>query len=347
MGTSFTCALHATLAQVFCAGRNDLGQLGTLDSVSLAAPAVPVGGAASPVTNVVALSCAAFFCNALRGDGSVVSWGYCQYGQCGRTNAAGMLLPGVVPSPVGFASISSGAQASCGISVAANGSGLFCWGSAGQNFVNTNTAAPQIVTSVGWPGGMYGARGVALSTADNGAVGTFGLTAVAVDAGGAVWGWGHALFRATGYCDTTPTWTYSLGVGNFNGGPRPLCWNMTGGGGANVSSAILTSSVSSAHSCGQCGGAAGDWLCWGTQSTRMGRGAAALNIIPGSGNTWPPVAVPSSPTGNYWKTMATGSSSSCGIDAANAMYCWGTLALPNSGRLFTNTSGALSYPTAL
>jgi alpha-tubulin suppressor-like RCC1 family protein len=126
VGTDFACAA-SQLGEVYCWGKNDLGQLG------VATPIINDGGyrtALNPVklpglSGVVSVATGGAHACALRNDGSVWCWGANNAGQTGQSGAQDQLVPTKVNGLPAVTSIYAAGVASCAITTAAE---LWCWG---------------------------------------------------------------------------------------------------------------------------------------------------------------------------------------------------------------------------
>jgi alpha-tubulin suppressor-like RCC1 family protein len=131
-------------------GSNEFGQLGDGTTTQRNAPVVVVNvGGAGTLTGVVAIAAGRLWAMALRNDGTVVAWGYNQYGQLGNgtTNT-----PFLSPNPVsgvggvgtlsGIAAIGTGGA---GTSYAITTSGqAYAWGSNSAGLVADGTTSERL-----------------------------------------------------------------------------------------------------------------------------------------------------------------------------------------------------------
>ncbi len=153
-------------------GLGHVGQLGRGSTVSLGIPG-PVMGALSGVT---AVSAGVFHSLALKGDGTVWSWGWNAYGQLGTGTIVDRSLPGPVVGLSNVVAIAAGGLHN----LALKGDGtVWTWGANGVG--QLGSASPAQATL---PQQVPGLTGVT-------AIGAGAYHSLAVVAGGAVatWGW--------------------------------------------------------------------------------------------------------------------------------------------------------------
>lgn len=209
-GSYFTAALDDA-GQVYTWGRGDSGQLG---NGALANSSKPVAVSTSGVLAgkvVVAISAYANHVAALTSEGTVVSWGYGNYGALGNNATANQSTPvalvtaGTPMSGKTVVQVSAGS----GFSVARTSDGrLYSWGLGNGGALGNGTSAvtsnplPVTVTITGTPlagktitaidagkyhtlvstsdGGLYAFGGNSVGQLGTGAAGATALTAVAV-----------------------------------------------------------------------------------------------------------------------------------------------------------------------
>ncbi len=119
-GDGFGCALRKS-GQIWCWGRNDLGQLGDGTSVDRLGPA-PVEG----IEDAIALSLGQAQVCVVRKTGVVVCWGANDQGQLGRPAGAPIHKPLPVAKLDKAIAVSLGSGHACAIQ---QGGGVACWGS--------------------------------------------------------------------------------------------------------------------------------------------------------------------------------------------------------------------------
>ncbi len=142
-GENNTCGLTTTGADVYCWGRNDLGQLGDGTTAERRTPVLVSGGLSFASLNVDGghgHSCG------LTTGGDAYCWGSNRDGQLGDGTTTNRLAPVPVSGGVDFAALSSGGFHSCGVTTGGAG---YCWGanSSGQlgDSTTTDRLAPVLV----------------------------------------------------------------------------------------------------------------------------------------------------------------------------------------------------------
>jgi alpha-tubulin suppressor-like RCC1 family protein len=149
-GAAHTCALLDN-GSVVCWGYNGSGLLGVGDTATrgdnpgeLPAPAVPLGAGRT----ATAITAGQYHTCALLDDGSVVCWGYNQYGQLGvgdtatRGDAPGELPAPVVPLGAGrtATAITAGLRHTCAL---LDDASVVCWGWNGFGQLGVGDTAPR------------------------------------------------------------------------------------------------------------------------------------------------------------------------------------------------------------
>ena len=325
---TFACGVSSA-GPVWCWGKNNLGQLGDGTTTDRATPSTVLGGIAM---NVVAAgydhACG------LTASGLPLCWGSDSDGQLG--NGAGVqnqTVPSAVAGGLGFRAITAGGFHSCALS--ATGS-AFCWGlnTSGQLGDGTTTSR-DVPASV--------AGGLVFTRIDGGSGHTCGITT-----SGALYCWGAntngQLGNGSLVSSSTPTlvsggrtWVdVTLGVRNSCGvtsDGRSWCWGWNGSGQlgdgtlvdrsvpTEVTGSIAFASLSAdwSSTCGLM--TSGTAYCWGANS------AAQL----GDGQ-WTPSGAPNRPTpapvsgSTVFRQLSQGIGAyRCGLTAAGAAHCWGSL----------------------
>lgn len=359
-GAQFTCATHASTRYVYCFGRNDFGQLGTLASDFLSAPSVPVGGLAAPIA-FLQVSCAQWHCIGVLINGSLASWGRCDYGACGRTTATtAYLAPAVLSNgPQSYVFVSAGRFAGCGIEAGTRL--VYCWGRGEMNGLAYSLSAPTstrvnnpvLLKNWNWTSGLQAVsvnlQGIMYMEGHmaNDYL-NYGAVATVTDVLGVIYSWGYAAeSRAQGMCrSAAPTVNRLFGVLS-DGGPVQVCITPSfrsvaaqGGGYRNDAWCAVTLN-----------GTGG--VCWGVNSYgRMGtatptQASSYMDMAP---NFTMPAVITQSPSGAAkWTKVAVGATTSCSIDSSGAMYCYGSSsAAPTLSRLFLDGPSPpnLTTPTA-
>jgi len=331
IGHQFTCGIYYLDSTVYCAGRNDFGQLGTQDFPHLNYPTTPVGGLNAPISPFSALFCSGYSCMGLLNNGSLISWGGCWYGNCGRSATGATrtrFAPALVPAPAGgsgiWSTVSHGSYSTCAIeSVTAL---VYCWGA---HFLNglqyalgvigaqgpslNGIPAPTLLTSSQWPSGIQ-----ALSVHQQGAGGgggifnydpnNYGAVASVVDVDGKMLTWGASARRQQGYCDSSVWngWNYGYGPA------RPCFWNTT------LFSGDFISSNYNGGICASTYNSSSRVACWGRQVYSVfGTSSVAAWSMPDY-NPFPVTNI-IAPSGLSWKKLALGVYTSCGIDVNMGM----------------------------
>jgi alpha-tubulin suppressor-like RCC1 family protein len=280
--------------------------------------------------------------------GAVWCWGLNSRGQLGNDTTINTNTPVAVtgPSPLNFASISSGYDFICGV---VTGGAINCWGENGYgqlgNGTNTDSDFPVVVSGTlnfaSVSAGLGSVCGVTTQGAaycwGNNSSGQLGngstdnSTVPVAVAGGLVFstvsvGSGYACGVTTGgaaYC-----WGaggYQLGTGTIGSGSAfPVA----------VSGGLAFASISAGSStCGvTTGGAA---YCWGSnQSGQLGNGTTVASGVPAAVSGGLHFATISSSESNFV----------CGVTSGGAAYCWGDNL---AGFLGNGTTASSATPVAV
>jgi alpha-tubulin suppressor-like RCC1 family protein len=314
-GTSFACALGAGNA-AYCWGLNSSGQLGDPDTAVNFSLPVSVLSETSQVAVGYDHSC-------LLRKGKAWCWGDDSYGELGNntttTTPQSTRVPvytGGVLSGVTLTQIVAGQNFTCALATTGN---AYCWG-------NDGTIAGDPATALG--NGATGASSIpvlvsgGLNFADITAGGDF---ACGVTTAGVAYCWGNNQNGQLGAVTLTTLLTaYST---------TPIAVNS-----AIIFSALFGVTVTQVDAGlgGACAlGSTGAAYCWGAGgSGQLGNGTTTTA-------QFSPVAVTTS--GTPLATVAltqvsVGSTSTCALGAAGAVYCWGA---GGSGQLGNNTNTAI------
>ncbi len=328
-GSEHNCALTSA-NEIYCWGKNSVGQLGDGTTSSSSSPVLVSGSHAwASVSASVDLTCAV----TTAGDG--YCWGTDNYGQVGAgTHGFYWSTPQLVSGSHVWASISAGDGTACGVTTAGAG---YCWGYNNYGQLGDNTT-----TNADTPQSINGAR-VWQSV-------TVGLeTACGVEVGGDAYCWG----KNTGYglgIGTSPaqvhvptlvtgshSWT-SITAGDARGcaitnAAAGYCWGAGFSGDGTTNQNPDPALLDGAHTWTQISAGNGivcgldnsnDAYCWGYNSVgSVGDGTTT--------NRASPTLVAGS---HDFVDVSTGSGGGCGVTTSSAVYCWGW-----------NTSGQLGDGT--
>jgi alpha-tubulin suppressor-like RCC1 family protein len=311
-GNAFTCALD-TAGLAYCWGQNGNGQLGNNSTApSLVPVAVSTSGvlAGKTLTEIFASNFGSHVC-AIDNTGKAYCWGLNANGQLGNGSTTQSLVP-VAVSTTGVLSgktltrISTGAAFSCGLDNTGKG---YCWGldtsgQLGDGPPDSQTTTPVAVSTTGVLAGKT------LTELETGA--TF---ACALDSAGLAYCWG-----ANG--------TGQLGNNSTTNSDVPV---------AVVSSGVLAGKTLTQITAGNgfaCAlDTAGKAYCWGDNSSGQ------LGINSSTPSTSPvPAAVYTGGVlnGVSLTQISSGTSTTCAMDAASNVYCWG---VNGNGQVGNGTSG--------
>lgn len=316
-GFRHTCALDAQ-GRAYCWGRNDAGQVGVPVSAPVAAP-TPV----QTSLRFVALAAGRRSTCGIAMDGRLYCWGGL------LAESAASPEPRLVGGSVTFQSISESSDFVCGVSrakdvwCAGNGrSGQFGTGGVGSVSeiavqvpglkaisVTTGEAHVCAITPAGatlcWGANNVGQAGPPSPAMCSSGMLPCALTPQAVSGGqvftqlaaGVFWTCGLTQAGAV-YC-----WGRAPAISSATAGDPVLA-----AGGSTFTQ--ITDAAMSA--CGIRAG--GETQCWGTNRFgELGRGSFGYD----------PLVTPAPVSGPAFQAVAGGTSHSCGITAAGALYCWG------------------------
>ncbi len=287
MGKRHTCFLSSTGA-AFCAGENPDGNLGNGTTVN-SSVWVPVSGSHKfrTISAGYYLTCgiASSTTTPSENAGKAFCWGKNYNGELGSGTGASEDEPWLVDGTRTFVSLQVGELHVCGVTT--NGE-LYCWGSngSGQSGVSDRTV---LVTSVRRIG--TATNWAEVSTGDSHSCARTTATA-SVPSATYCWGWRVALGNGQATYFNTPT---KLPGANW-----------------------LAISNGSGTRCGIQGAALpGKLLCFGANwDGEVGNGTADPQNSPFE-------VQPAGQSGVTWSEVAVGTSHTCAITGAGALYCWG------------------------
>ena len=180
-GASHNLALKSD-GTVWAWGNNDHGQVGNGESGGICSIPVQVAG----LTGIIAVSAGYYHSVALKWDGTVVAWGYNDYGQLGDGNSGNTLvIPTQVPGLAGVSKLAAGHYHTMALKLDGT---LWAWGrntygQLGDGTSGNNKTVPVQVVGVGGSG--YLADVVALAPASN--------HTIVLKSDGTVLSWGYNL----------------------------------------------------------------------------------------------------------------------------------------------------------
>lgn len=342
VGFDHACAVR-TDGQLFCWGRNILGQVGDGSTNTRLNPA-----AVSLVSPAIQVSAGTSYTCAVLSTGKAFCWGSGVFGNLGQGSATNSSVPIAAHPSFDFLSIQAGNQTTCAVS--AIDSRLKCWGSGTFGLLGDGVARQTSFTPVD-------VRIPSTTTAFS----SRGNTACAVSAGyGICWGGNNLGQTGGGFRDRlplielTPTVDFSqLSLGRGGCGITPAsklwCWGandfnysistgQVGDGTTHPRNGMVhvdpTESYSDIsfgvrHTCGITLGR--ELKCWGYNlDGQLGTGDTLGHSSPRS-------------IGFGYSTVSVGFTSTCAINLANKLFCWGSNSF---GQLGTgnNTNRLLPEP---
>lgn len=209
--TVHTCGLRAAAGggDLYCWGRNDIGQLGLGYATTSGCQCVPAIPTSPVLTNVTAVAVGAEHTCALFSNATVACWGGNAYGQLGLGSAATTVLSvSAVPSLTAVIAVSAGTWDTCAVM---SGGTLLCWGS--------GNISPLLVS------GISGVTAVACGDAYT----------CALTSWGGVYCWGSNAYGQLGNGGTTspyspPVSPILAGVAEIAAGLHHACALFTAGG---------------------------------------------------------------------------------------------------------------------
>lgn len=375
VGSSYACASSSS-GVAYCWGANSNGQLGNNSTASSSVPTIVSGvGGSGQLADVAQVAAGQSFACARNSSGQVFCWGSNAGGALGNNSTVGSNSPVQVVGPgnsgflSGVSHIATGTTNACGVTT----SGLVhCWGSGtngelGQNS-STGSMFPVTVLGVGGTGTLTGVTQVAGGSAHY----------CATNSSGGVHCWGYNLSGQLGdnssiqrnapvqvvgvggtgtlssissvaaspdgqhVCALSNTGTVYCWGNNSNGQlgdnssiQRTYPVQVVGIGGTGTLSGISKIAVGQDHSCATTTG--GDVYCWGSNAS----GKLGINSTAGF-RMYPDQVVGVGGSGTLQAaTPGAGLSHSCAVNAAGAVYCWGS---NGSGALGNNSTSASNTP---
>jgi alpha-tubulin suppressor-like RCC1 family protein len=282
-GANHTCGI-AVDARVYCWGSNERGQLGE--------PSVPQGDAPTLIASgaqFVDVAAGDEHTCAVRSDNVALCWGANSYGQLGVGSAgSGFSVPTLVQTAQRFASISAGAQRTCGRTA---GNTSYCWGA---HWFTRADNGQEVFTSQQAPS-QVGAAPQFHAISVGGA--TCGLTVLGV-----------------AHCwESNPTG--ALGDGSRVGSQTPRL--------VETGERFISLSAGASHTCGISDvGAA--W-CWGADSTnQLGVPPSRISRRCGAEDVRCALSPMKVSGWRVFSSVSTGlGGHSCGITLPRNVYCWG------------------------
>jgi hypothetical protein len=311
-GNGFTCALDSA-GLAYCWGQNGNGQLGNNSTApSLVPVAVSTSGvlAGKTLTEIFASNFGSHVC-AIDSTGKAYCWGLNSNGQLGDNSTTQSLVPVAVSTTGVLAGktltrISTGAAFSCGLDNTGKG---YCWGldTSGQLGDGPPDSQTQTPVAVSTTGVLAGKTLTELETGS-----TF---ACALDSAGLAYCWG-----ANG--------TGQLGNNSTTSSDVPV---------AVVASGVLAGKTLTQITAGNgftCAlDTAGKAYCWGDNS----QGQLGLNSATPSTSPVPAAVYTGGVLNGVSLTqISSGTSTTCAMDAAQNVYCWG---VNGNGQVGNGTTG--------
>jgi hypothetical protein len=335
VGNDFACAA-TQLGEVFCWGKNDVGQLG------VATPHIYDGGyhtALNPVkvaglSGVVSVASSTAHTCAVRSDGEVWCWGSNGSGQSGQSGTNNQLVPAKVNGLPLASSVYTQGVTSCAITRAAE---LWCWGNSPYYLFGIPAVGAPVV-SLETPERIAGLSGVSSMAMSN-------RFACAFDVSGQVYCWGNSDPGGIGHNDASNDPRTPQRVTNMDDAiaiavdsaaacavrrsGALACWGAVpyvyAGGSRHTFYPVpvavdIGQRLKSIWVVGEgfCALATSGTLhCWGDGQERFGAGKYPYGSeSPADGAISPLLVLPVS-------TMAAGRNNSCVVTQDSAVSCWG------------------------
>ena len=293
------CALGSD-GKAYCWGRNTYGQLGNNSTTDANFPVAVVQGAVPASVKFTSVSIGYTHACGLGTDSKVYCWGYNGNGQLGNNSTTDSHVPvavsqGAIPSGIDIKSISLGFRSSCAIGT---NDRAYCWGYNGNGQLGVGNAAPSGTSTpmAVLPGAMP--SGVSWKSLS---MGLYHACSIGTDNKAYCWG-GNSIQGGIG-SNTIMSSTTPIAVEQGQA-PASNTWKKVVAG--------------QQHSCGI---ASDDKVyCWGINTANSNLGNDSYL------NYYTPTAIaPNEMPANYVaKDVATGSETSCVIDATYTSYCWGS-----------------------
>ncbi|MBT0652156.1 hypothetical protein KI810_03750 [Geobacter luticola] len=212
-GGSHSVALKGD-GTVWSWGYNGLGQLGNNGTANSAVPVQVVTDAGNtPLAGVTAIAAGGSHTVALKGDGTVWSWGYNALGQLGNNTIISSLLPVPVVMADGVTPLSNVTAVAAGLdhTVALKGDGtVWAWGFNGIGQLGNNDA----ISSTGFRTTpvqvvYLDANSTAQPLTGIRRIVVIGHHTIAIDGSGAVWTWGDNKYEQLGVPTSSTPLFYS------------------------------------------------------------------------------------------------------------------------------------------